>query len=255
MRAYGAFMKKEFLELFRTYKWLVMGLVFLLLGIMSPLAAKFLPELMKEFMPEGMQIALTEPSALDAWAQFFKNVTQIGLIILVILFSGSMAFEYGKGTLVPILAKGMPRKTVILAKFTAASATWTGAYLLSFLTAWFYAWYFWRGGAWSAALPFSVFCLWLFGVLLVAASLFGGVLFGTIYGSLLFTGGIVVLQFLLNMVPKVGRYLPVSLASQNMALLQGTAVPADLAWAAVTAAVLTVLFLSASCSVFGKKQI
>ena len=45
MRAYGAFMKKEFLELFRTYKWLVMGLVFLLLGIMSPLAAKFLPEL------------------------------------------------------------------------------------------------------------------------------------------------------------------------------------------------------------------
>ena len=72
MRAYAAFTAKEFTEYTRTYKLLVIGLVFLLFGISSPLAAKFMPEIISQFMPAGIEITITEPAALDSWMQFLN---------------------------------------------------------------------------------------------------------------------------------------------------------------------------------------
>lgn len=44
MRAYVAFIKKEGLELVRTYKLLLMILIFFAFGVMSPLMAKLMPD-------------------------------------------------------------------------------------------------------------------------------------------------------------------------------------------------------------------
>ncbi|HRK99936.1 MAG TPA: hypothetical protein PK486_05900 [Trichococcus flocculiformis] len=91
MRAYLAFTKKELIEYTRNFKMFLAITLFALLGIMNPLTAKFMPELLGNFMPEGITILITEPTNLDSWLQFFKNGTQIGLFIIVILLSGMMA--------------------------------------------------------------------------------------------------------------------------------------------------------------------
>ena len=46
MRGYLAFVKKEFMEIIRTYKLVVLGAIFLILGIMNPLTAKLTPTLL-----------------------------------------------------------------------------------------------------------------------------------------------------------------------------------------------------------------
>ncbi|MEQ8197943.1 MAG: ABC transporter permease, partial [Clostridiaceae bacterium] len=81
MRSYIAFTKKERMDYIRNYKALIMLVVFAIIGIMSPLSAKFMPEIIKEVMPAGMTIQLPEPSDMDSWAQFFKNVSQMGIIV------------------------------------------------------------------------------------------------------------------------------------------------------------------------------
>ena len=101
-----AFFKKELTEALRTHKLTVLGLVFLLFGIMSPAAAKFLPQILASAMPEGMNFTLPEPSAMDSWAQFFKNVNQMGLIVVVILLSGMMANELSRGDDHPVAGEG-----------------------------------------------------------------------------------------------------------------------------------------------------
>ena len=50
MRAYVAFIKKEGLELVRTYKLLLMILIFFAFGVMSPLMAKLMPDLMSQLV-------------------------------------------------------------------------------------------------------------------------------------------------------------------------------------------------------------
>ncbi len=255
MNGYWAFTKKEFCEHARTYKLLILGLVFLLFGLMNPLTAKFTPDLLSALAPEGLQITVPEPTALDSWAQFFKNLSQLGLIVLVVLFSGLLATEFAKGTLVQMLTKGLSRTAVLLAKWTGVAVLWTGAYGLCFAVTGLYTLYFWPDGVEPGRLLCAAAGLWLFGLLLLSALVLGGVLWKTHAGSLLFVGGFVALLFVLHLIPALRQGNPVMLASDNTALVQGGADILDFVLPAGVAVGLSVLFVAGACAVFRRKQL
>lgn len=227
MRSYFSFTEKEFTEYVRTYKLFVLIIVFTILGLMNPLTAKFMPEIFKSLMPEGVQIELPPPSSLDSWAQFFKNVTQTGLVVTIVIFSGMISREYEKGTLVNIITKGLSRKTVILSKLTASTILWTASYWICFTITFGYTRYFWKGET-VPELATSAIFLYLFGIMLISVVLTGSVLFKNNYGSLLFTGGFIVILFLLKLSPKIDDYNPLQLANENMNLLYESVHPSEL---------------------------
>ena len=254
MNAYIAFIKKEFSEYLRTYKFSVLITVFLLFGFMNPIFARFLPELLAALLPEGMSINLGTPTALDSWAQFFKNVSQMGAMVLVIIMSGIIANEFTRGTLINMLTKGLPRPTVILSKFTAATAIWTVSYMLCFAVTYVYTAYFWSMSG-ITNLFLSIFSMWLFGVLLISLLILGGVLFRNIYGSLLLTGGAVVFMTVLNIAPAVQKYNPIILSSDNMALLTSQKAASDFTPAIIICMVAIIALITISIGLFNKKQI
>lgn len=255
MRAYFAFTKKEFTENLRTYKLYIMGLVFLLFGIMSPAIAKITPDILKSVSISGLKVDNTKvPDALDSWTQFFKNVGQMGLLVLVIVFCGIMANEFSRGTLINILTKGMKRSTAILSKFTMASIVWTLSYLLCFVICYFYTAYFWEMiGMNNVFLTF--FSMWLFGVFLISILILGGTLFKNIYGSLLLAFVSVVVMSLINIVPEIKKFNPITLSIDNMALLKAEKAVSDFVPAVIICAILIIASMAASIAVFNKKQV
>lgn len=254
MSAYLAFMRKEWIEYFRTYKLLILAVVFVLIGMMNPLTAKLTPVLLKSLVQEGFQITMGEPTAFDSWVQFYKNVPQMGLIVMVILFSSIMTQEYGKGTLVLILTKGLSRKTVILSKFTMAAFLWTVAYSLCFGVSWAYTAYFWSGDGLNN-LIYAAFCLWLYGLFLIASIILGSALFQNTSGVLLFTGGLVVVQFLCNIIPRAEKYNPIYLATKNLQLVNGSVVISETIIPVIITTLLIICFVITSISLFNKKSI
>ena len=167
MRGFIAFTKKEFLESLRTYRCLILISVFFLFGMMSPLLAKLMPEILAGVEMQGMSIMLPEPTAMDAYSQFFKNMTQMGILVLLLVFGGMLSGERSRGTLVPILAKGLQRHTVLLSKFISAVMLWTMAYITAAVVNYGYTRYLFRATVVNS-LAFSLFCLWLFGCLILA---------------------------------------------------------------------------------------
>jgi ABC-2 type transport system permease protein len=254
VRAYIAFTKKEFTESVRTYKLLILLAVFLLFGMMSPLLAKFTPEILKSVGLSGMEFTVPEPTAMDSWTQFFKNVGQMGMLVLVIVFSGIMANEFSRGTLVNVLTKGLKRHTVIFSKLTAATLLWTASYVLCFATTYSYTAYFWDIGELNHGF-LAFFSPWLFGLLLITLLILGGTLLKTFLGSLLFTGGAVIVMTLLNIAPKLYKYNPVALCGDNTALLTGARDVSDFLPAVIICAVLVVALTAVSVWVFDRKQI
>ena len=119
-------------------------------------------------MEEGIKISLPEPTIFDSWTQFFKNTTQMGLIILVIIFSGLISNELSKGTLINMLTKGLSRKTVVLSKFTSSTLVWTFTYFLSALVTFLYSMLFWEDTQ-VENLLFSLSLVWVFGIFLISA--------------------------------------------------------------------------------------
>lgn len=72
---------------------------FAIFGVMSPLLAKFTTQLMEAVMP-NLAEAFENPTALDSWTQFYKNVSSLGFSLTLILFSSLLSNEYARGTLV-----------------------------------------------------------------------------------------------------------------------------------------------------------
>ena len=104
----------------RLYKALRLSLIHI-----YPISARYLPEVAASLLPDGIQIQLPQPEVMDSWAQFYKNISQIGIIILLIVFSTMISNELQKGTLIHLLTKGLSRTTILLAKYSSACLLYT----------------------------------------------------------------------------------------------------------------------------------
>lgn len=254
MRNYIAFLKKELIESVRTYKFFIMLAVFFAFGMMSPLAAKLMPKLISYAQKDGMKISMPEPVAIDAWKQFFKNISGMGLIVVSLIFSGVLANELSKGTLINMLTKGLNRSTVILSKFTAMVIVWTTSYALAFAMTFMYTVYLFKNHQ-MHNLFFSIFCLWLFGVFLLAVILLGGVLVKSSYGCLFITGIVVAILMFLNAFPRLQKFNPFSLTSYNAGLLMSSVKVSELYYSIFISFALIIACVIGSISIFNKKQI
>lgn len=254
MKAYIAFTKKEWLESIRTYRFFILLAVFFIIGIMNPITAKITPELLSSLATEGITITIPEPTAMDSWLQFYKNVPQMGLIVLVIMFSGGMTGECSKGTFVNMVTKGLKRSTIILSKFTMSVCMWTISLALCFMISTYYTAYYWNIDGMGQILQ-SVACLWLFGVFLIAILLLMGAIVKSNYACLLLVGGVVVTLFLINMIPRLQEFNPIRLTSGNMSLITGEMVIADFVYSIIITIIMTVLSLLGAIMVFNKKKL
>lgn len=254
MRGYYAFTKKELLEQLRTFKWLIIISVFFLFGMMSPVIAKLLPDIFSQMEVEGMQIVIPEPTALDAYGQFFKNFTQMGILILLLVFGGTLSNELVRGTLVNILAKGLSRTAVILSKYTAAVLLWTLGYLLAAVTTYGYTVYLFKDAS-VENLIFSLFCLWLFGIFILALIFLSSTIASGNFGGLILSAVALVIMLMIGIIPNTEKYNPITLASVNVALLSGTKEVRELIGTIVITSIFTVGCLIFSIVMFGKKKL
>ncbi|NLZ45588.1 MAG: ABC transporter permease subunit [Clostridiales bacterium] len=254
MKNYLVFLKKEFVESLRNYKFLILLVLFIMFGVSNPVMAKLLPKMLGSMDMQGMTIVIPEPSALDSWTQFYKNMSQMQIIILVIVFSGTIATELSKGTLVNILTKGVSRTSVVLAKFTSISLVWTACYWLCFgITTVLTGILLPSGGLTS--LVFSAFGLWIFGIMIISVLILFNCLTGNIFASLLGTGGFAVTLSLLSMIAKIKDYIPTILSTANLQIIQGELKPMEFVPATVIACGVTIVSIISAISIFRKKQL
>lgn len=128
-------MKKEYLEAARTGKIMILILLFVIFGIMNPAIAKLTPwmmEMLSNSMEEsGLIVTNVQVNVLTSWTQFFKNIP-IAMIAFALIFSNIFTKEYESGTLLLVLAKGLPRYKVVLVKLMLLLSLWTVGYGICF---------------------------------------------------------------------------------------------------------------------------
>ena len=254
MKAFLAFTGKEFTEYIRTYKLFILLIVFVIFGFLSPITAKYLPQIIEMAGLDPDAMGMGDPTAVDSFAQIFKNVGQMGLLVVVIIFSGIMANEFSKGTLINMLTKGLKRPTVILSKTLSSIICWSLAYLISLGISYGYTAIYFDVEGYQHV--FAAFLgLWLYGVLLLVLVMFGGTLFKNVIGSLLVTGGVAVVLTLLNLMPSFQKYNPASLATEGLVLITAQKDLGDLVPAFILCGVAILGLTVASVLIFNKKQI
>ena len=249
MKGFAAFFKKEWLENWHNHRLLILTALFLIFGITNAPLAKYTPELLAA-LADGFTLDAA-PVALDAWTQFFKNASSLGMSIVIILFGSTLANEYSRGTLVLLVTKGLSRRAVILAKYVVSVLIMSGCYWLCYVLTYGYTAYYWPGNA----LPHTALAaaaLWVLGLLYLALTLLGGVLFRQTFTAIVFTGGIVALLSLVNLVLTLALWNPLQLGA-GTALISGEITPADLVAPLVVSLGLTLLALVVAVKRFDQR--
>lgn len=136
---FGAALRKELRQQWRTRSLVVVVAIFLFFGLGSPLLARFTPELLGS-LPGAEQFAelIPKPTTADALSQYIKNITQFGFIIAVLLGMGAVAGEKDRGTTAMILSKPLPRWGFVLSKFAAQGLVYGLGFALAALGAYYY---------------------------------------------------------------------------------------------------------------------
>lgn len=248
------FTKKELFECWRTSRLLIMVIIFLILGLMNPLLAKLTPEIVKMTIGEIMANTIPEPTSIDSWTQFYKNLTQIGLIVIALMFSGVVSNEIGRGTLINLVTKGLRRWVIIVGKITSLLLQWTICLVLAFLITWGYTAYYFPDDK-SPHIFLAVLPLWIFGLLLLSFILLASTIARNNYEGLLITGGGIVLLVILNLFDKMKHYNPISLVTQNLFLLKKSAAFQDYLPAMLISIILAIAVIILSVLIFNRKKL
>ncbi len=224
MAGFATFLRKELLEQWRTLRLPVTATIFLLVGLSSPLLARFTPELLKTVAGDQFVITLPSPTVGDAVDQLEKNIGQFGGLIAVLLAMGAVANEKERGTAALFLTKPVSRAAFLAAKLVAIGLTLGLATAVATAGAWFYTLVLFEplpiaGVAVAAVLQWLSLLAW-------AAITFVG---STLTRSSLAAAGLGIVAFLvvglLSIIPSLAPYLPTGLGRPARALSLGLAGP------------------------------
>lgn len=255
MKSLIAFTKKEILGQWRTFKVLILAVTFVIFGVMNPAVVKITPWLLDLFadsLQGTINITPEAMTAVDSWVQFFKNIP-MALIVVVLLEGNILVKEYGSGTLVLSLTKGLDRYKVVVSKIFVLVLMWTVGYWLCFGITYGLNEYFWDNSV-AKSLMLAVFCWWLFGVMVMIAV----VIFSTVFKNygfvLLATGGSVLVFYLISLLPKVGVFMPTTLMG-GTGLILGVSEIGDYIKSIIVTVVTIIASIIIGVLVFNKKQI
>lgn len=219
MDGFGVFLKKEIREAARTSRLLVVTVIFVFFGLLSPVTAKYMGDLLQS-LGSGVQIVLPPPTVADAMDQFLKNVGQNGIFIAILVTMGIVAREKERGTAAFVLNKPLSRPAFLLAKLAGVGVTLGIGILAAACADYLYTALLFQplalaGFAFSAALVFLM-------LMAYAAITFLG---STLTNSPLPAAGIGIAGFvalaILGALPTIGNYTPTALLGPARAIALG----------------------------------
>jgi len=209
----------EWVRLFRTKRWIALLGVYLFFGLVGPLSARYIREILESF-GGGVQVVLEDPVAADGIASYVSNAAQIGLLVSVGIAAAALTFD-AKPQMGIFLRTRIARVWDIIAPRFVVMAT---AVAVAFTAGSIAALY--ESTVLMGSLPFAG---WLAGTILGCLYLaFAVAVVAAVAGrsqSVLVTAivsiGVLLLFPLIGIAPQIGEWLPSYLVGAVDTLVRG----------------------------------
>lgn len=111
MTGFTALLRKELTEIVRAWRIWALPVLFVFLAITGVLSARYTKELLGSMLGAGtdMSALIPDPTWRDTLAQWNKNLSQIGIIAILLTTGGTINAEARQGTQILILTKPVSR--------------------------------------------------------------------------------------------------------------------------------------------------
>lgn len=241
--------KLEALRLWRTQRWLILLAVFVSFGVLGPLTARYLPDLL-EALGEEAAGSIPAMTAVDGITQYVGNAAQIGILAVVFVAAAALAFDAKPEMAVFLRTRASVRDIIVPRVVVSAGASAAAfgiglliAYVLTgILLDWLDALAVVEGG-----ILFALYLVFVVAVVALVSSFIRSV-----PGVAMLSVGILIVLALIGLVPQIAPWLPSELVGATDALVRGGEF--DFWRAIFVAAVMTIVFLAISIRRLGRRE-
>ena len=128
-------LKKNLIEMVRNKRVLIFSIVFILISAISAVSARFLPEiftlLLEELDGASGGLYIDKATVADSYVQFIANMGEIAVLLVSIIFVGTIIKEKSKGTYDVLKMNKVNDKEIVLSHFVAQVMLVSISYVLS----------------------------------------------------------------------------------------------------------------------------
>jgi ABC-2 type transport system permease protein len=209
----------EFLRLWRTQRWLILLAVYGAFGILGPLTARYLPDIVENMGGEEAVRSLPPMTPADGMAQYIGNAQQFGLLAVVFVAAGALSIDSNKEMSIFLRTRTSVRN-ILTPRFVMTCGAAISAYLVGAVIAYvgtglLLAWLS-PGGVIVGSLFQALYL-----ILAVALTGFVASFIGNVPGTALLTVGLLIFMALIGLLPAVAPWLPSELVGVMDVLIRG----------------------------------
>ena len=129
-------LKKNLVEMIRNKRIIIFSAVFVALSLISAFSAKYLPVLLDFLLSElgegmGNELFLFEGTVADSYIQLISNFGEIAILLVSIMFAGTIVKEKNKGTYYSLKMNGVKDHQIVLSHFVSQVILVGVSYLVS----------------------------------------------------------------------------------------------------------------------------
>lgn len=249
----SALLNHRLLEIVRTWRiWVLPGLL-VLFAVSGPLVARFSRELLGAALGAQAQgLPIPDPTYLDAYGQWAKNLTQLVVLVLVIQAAGSISGEVRSGTAILLLTKPVSRTAFVLATLGSQVLLVVGATAVTSVLTW---------GMTAALFPAApagplvrAAAAWLvIAALILAATVLASAALDATAGAAGIGIGVYLALAVLAAWPPLARYTPAGLLALPGSLAAGQ--QPEAAWPVVTGVLAAAVLAGAAVATFRRREL
>jgi ABC-2 type transport system permease protein len=254
VNGYLVFARKEALEIVRTWRIWVLPSIVLFFALTGPPLARVTPELINALAGDQLgQLKIPPPSYLDAYGQWIKNLSQIVLFALIIIYGGLISSEIRSGTAVFVLTKPVSRAAFVIIKAIVYTAFLAVTLTAGTLITWGMTLAIFRDA--PASMLWKSALLWLvIGVFFIALMTALSVVIPAPAGAAGAGLGAYALLSVGAIWKPLSLYSPAGITGQATSVAAGTEIPSPL-WSVTTSVLLSVVLIWAAAALFRRKEL
>lgn len=247
----------EWLRLSRTYRLLILVVVFAFFGLVGPLTAAYLPEIVglaTQSEGLGTAIDLPEPVPADGVVQYIGNISQLGIIVVAAIAAQALALDSSPGLSAFYRTRQPAARSWVLPRWAATTVAAAVAWTVGLLAAVY--------GTVLLIGPLPVggmvvgWALWVvylaFAVAVVA--LCAGIVRSKVAVTAVSVGLLLAIA-LVGVIPQVSDWLPSHLVGAPAALAASDAVAGDFLGATVVTLIAAALALLGAVRLVSRREL
>ena len=254
MNGYLVFARKEALEILRTWRIWVLPSIVLFFALTGPPLARFTPELITAVAGDQLGgIQIPPPTYLDAYGQWIKNLSQIVLFALIIIYGGLISSEVRSGTAVLVLTKPLSRAAFVIIKAVVHTVFLAVTLMAGTLVTWGMTRALFSEA--PASMLWKSALLWLvLGVFFIALMTAMSVLIPSPAGAAGAGLGAYALLSVGGLWKPLSTYSPAGITGQATSVAAGTGITSPL-WTVTTSVLLSVVLVWFAAALFRRKEL